>query len=416
MVVGDFIKQQMIERIKKMNKTQLQKINVSSHLEIKRDIYQMIFSWQENGKRRRKSKSTGLEAKGNKKTAEKMLRIATEELEELLCGNIDEISSYMLFSDYLSFWLYHIARPKIELTTFACYESNIEAIIAPHFRKKQLRLRDITAQDINQFYEIQLKRVKANSVIKYHNIIKASLRYAMEEEFIPSFMLGKIKKPKENDFMPTYMNESEVIRLCDCVQGSKMELAVIFATFYGLRRGEVVGLKWRAIDFDANRITIKHTVVPTKENGKSILLARDRTKSDASYRSLPLVPSVREMLLRLHAQQQENQKLAGRAYIKHYCDYVYVDEMGDRINPDYITKTFAKILKANGFAHMRYHDLRHSCASLLLANGVSMKEIQEWLGHKDFATTANIYTHIDHKSKEDTAQSIDWIKNLKMAF
>ena len=79
--------------------------------------------------------------------------------------------------------------------------------------------------------------------------------------------------------------------------------------------------------------------------------------------------------------------------------YVCVNEIGDLIKPHYVTERFPKLLKANGLRHIRFHDLRHSCASLLLKNGVPMKQIQEWLGHSDFSTTANIYAHLDYSSK-----------------
>lgn len=83
-----------------------------------------------------------------------------------------------------------------------------------------------------------------------------------------------------------------------------------------------------------------------------------------------------------------------------------VNEIGDLIKPHYVTESFPKLLKANGLRHIRYHDLRHSCASLLLANGVPMKQIQEWLGHSDFSTTANIYAHLDYSSKLTSADAM----------
>ena len=86
--------------------------------------------------------------------------------------------------------------------------------------------------------------------------------------------------------------------------------------------------------------------------------------------------------------------------------YVCVNEIGDLIKPHYVTESFPKLLKANGLRHIRYHDLRHSCASLLLANGVPMKQIQEWLGHSDFSTTANIYAHLDYSSKLTSADAM----------
>lgn len=108
----------------------------------------------------------------------------------------------------------------------------------------------------------------------------------------------------------------------------------------------------------------------------------------------------------LREEQKENRRLCGRSYNKEYLDYVCVNEIGDLIKPHYVTESFPKLLKANGFRPIRFHDLRHSCASLLLANGVSMKQIQEWLGHSDFSTTANIYAHLDYSSKLTSADAM----------
>lgn len=87
-------------------------------------------------------------------------------------------------------------------------------------------------------------------------------------------------------------------------------------------------------------------------------------------------------------------------------NYICVDEMGTLISPDYLTASFPKLLKKNNLRHIRYHDLRHSCASLLLANGVPMKQIQEWLGHSDIATTSNVYAHLDYNSKLVSADAM----------
>ena len=181
---------------------------------------------------------------------------------------------------------------------------------------------------------------------------------------------------------------------------------ILFGAFYGLRRSEAIGLKWDAIDFDQNTITIRHTVTSCDLDGKRVLVASDTTKTKSSMRTLPLVPFMRERLLTLKEEQQENRRLCGRSYIKEYLEYVCVNEIGDLIKPHYVTESFPKLLKAKGMRQIRYHDLRHSCASLLLANGVPMKQIQEWLGHSDFSTTANIYAHLDYSSKLTSADAM----------
>ena len=123
-------------------------------------------------------------------------------------------------------------------------------------------------------------------------------------------------------------------------------------------------------------------------------------------RTLPLIPAFKELLLEKKGKQEEYRRLCGRSYDKRYLDYICVDEMGTLISPDYLTASFPKLLKKNNLRHIRYHDLRHSCASLLLANGVPMKQIQEWLGHSDFSTTANVYAHLECNSKRLSAAAM----------
>lgn len=167
------------------------------------------------------------------------------------------------------------------------------------------------------------------------------------------------------------------------------------------------GLKWSAIDFEQNTITISHTVTSCNLDGKCVIVAKDTTKTKSSRRTLPLVPYFHEKLLAVKAQQGRNQKLCGRSYNREFLEYICVDDIGDRFKPNYITSQFPRLLERNGFRKIRFHDLRHSCASLLLASGVPMKHIQEWLGHSDFSTTANIYAHLDYSSKLTSASAME---------
>ena len=137
------------------------------------------------------------------------------------------------------------------------------------------------------------------------------------------------------------------------------------------------------------------------------------TKTKTSMRTLPLVPEFKGKLLSLKAQQEEYRRVCGKCYNKKYLDYICVDEMGALISPNYLTSAFPKLLEKNGLRRIRFHDLRHSCASLLLSNGVPMKQIQEWLGHSDFSTTANVYAHLDYNSKLSSADAM--VNGLKGA-
>ena len=105
-------------------------------------------------------------------------------------------------------------------------------------------------------------------------------------------------------------------------------------------------------------------------------------------------------------KSEVNKKVCGNCYNYEYDGYVFVDELGDLMRPEYLTSYFTQYIQKHGCKRMRFHDLRHSCASLLLANGVPLKQIQDWLGHSDFSTTANIYAHLDYSSKLSSAQAI----------
>jgi hypothetical protein len=150
-------------------------------------------------------------------------------------------------------------------------------------------------------------------------------------------------------------------------------------------------------------------------DGKNVIIADDTVKTKSSFRTLPLVPAIRAKLLAIQEEQDKNRELCGKAYNKAEGIYIYTDALGNRIKPDYLSGEFPKFLEKNGFRRMRFHDLRHSCASLLLANGVPLKAIQDWLGHSDFAITANTYAHLDYKSKIASAGAMSWIENTSLA-
>ena len=195
-------------------------------------------------------------------------------------------------------------------------------------------------------------------------------------------------------------------KLFAVARGDPLELPIILGAFYGLRRSEVVGLKWNAIDFERKTFTIQHTVVEIKVDGKSTVVLKDSTKTKSSCRTLPLVPPFERLLLEIKAQQEINRQVCGDCYCNDYLEYINVNALGELMKPNFITQHFDILLAKNKLKKIRFHDLRHSCASLLYANGVSLKEIQEWLGHSDISTTSNIYTHLDFTSKVSSANAI----------
>ena len=382
---------------------------IAGHLQEKKGLYYMVLSYKDkSGKRISKWLPTGLPVKGNKKRAEDMLMAARA---EFVAGEA-AIDRDMPFSSYLVQWM-EIARSTLKPNTAAGYASMIQNPIAPYFQQRGITLGGLQAVDIQMFYTSQLKRVSANTVIHYHAIIHRALKYAVKTDLIDVNPADKVERPRKDRFTASFYDGNEVNRLFQVARGTPLELPVMLAVFYGLRRSEVVGLKWDAIDFENKTIAIRHTVTACAEKGRRIEVAADTTKTASSRRTLPLVPAFQTKLAALKEEQEKNRILCGRSYCTDYLGYVLVDAMGNRLKLSYISTAFPALLKRSGLRPIRFHDLRHSCASLLLKNGVPMKQIQEWLGHSDFSTTANIYAHLDAGSKLTSAQAME--KGLGMS-
>ena len=375
---------------------------VAGHLQEKNGNFYIVLSYKDHtGKRKTKWQKTGLPVKGNKKKAEQLLMEARRDFIPESAPDPDNI----LFADFMLQWL-EIVKPNIAITTYSSYSGTTTKIIAPYFRKKGILLRELKPSDIQLFYTEQLKRVSGNSVIHYHANIHKALKYAVKTEMIDSNPADKIERPKKARFTGSFYDSNEIQKLFEAARGTNLEIPIFLGAFYGLRRSEALGLKWDAIDFINNTITIRHTVTSCMIDGKKIQTARDTTKNKSSLRTLPLIPVFKEHLLDTKAKQEENRRLCGRCYDLQYLDYVCVDQLGRLLTPNYISASFPKLLEKNGLRRIRFHDLRHSCASLLLSNGVPMKQIQEWLGHSDFSTTANIYAHLDYNSKMASADAM----------
>lgn len=377
---------------------------VAGHLQEKKGFYYIVLTYKdEQNKPKSKWIATKLPVKGNKKKAEAMLLEARKTFEP----NPIVTEADMLFSDYMLGWL-EMVRSNIEVTTYASYSNNVKGKIVPYFSERKIKLKDLQPKHIQEFYTDCMREygICANTVIRYHANLRKALQYAVKTDLLVKNPADQVDRPRVNKFVGSFYDKDEINRLLAVVRGTKIELAVLLASFYGLRRSEILGLKWNAIDFESKTITIQHIVTQVSVDGTLLLVQKDRTKNKASRRTLPLVPQIEQFLLSLQKKQKAHRAVCKSCYNNQYLDYLYVNEMGDLIKPDYISENFKLTLQKHGLRHIRFHDLRHSCASLLLANGVSMKSIQEWLGHSDFGTTANIYAHLDYSQKLSSASTM----------
>lgn len=377
--------------------------------------YYVILNYRDKqNKRKQKWIPTGIPIKGNNK------RLANEKLEEIKENYTDYLpAEYLLeqsegnkyFDVYLQEWL-ESYKMKIEENTYNTYSIIINKTVK-YFADKKIRLNDLKPIDIQKYYDyLYASGLSSNSVLHYHANIRKALDTAVKLDIIPTNPADKIERPKKKQFIGSYYNVEELEELYKVAKDDPLEVVILLASFYGLRRSEVVGLKWSAINFMNNTITIKHKAVETIINGERTILLKDKTKNSSSYRTLPLVPKVKEALLQHKSKIKHNMELLGNTYNKQYKDYICVDKTGKIFRPEYVSDHFSLLLKNNGLRHIRFHDLRHSAASNLLNNGVSMKTIQEYLGHSTYSTTANIYSHLESDAKLIAAETLANVINF----
>ena len=386
---------------------------ITGHLEEKNGKwYAAVNHYDAEGKRRVKWHNLDLEAKkGSKKeAAERMQKL----LDKINAGEIylaesmthaererNRIANSRV-EDYLLEWLDN-HRVNITKGTYTDYERYIRNRMIPFFKPMELTVKEVTGDEINAFYQAMLKSgLKGATVQRYHAVLHLAFKSAVKRKIIPTNPVDQADRPKSQQFIGSYYNADEIRQLLEAARGDELYIVIMMAAYYGLRRSEVLGLKWSAIDFVSKQVHVRHKVLD-EDGGPE---GYDVMKTKSSYRTLPLLPQIEEELLREKKRQEEMRAIMKNAYRKEYEEYICVDALGMLFRPSYVSSHFEVILKRNGLRKIRFHDLRHSVASLLLSNKVPMKMIQDWLGHSDMATTANIYSHIDSTSKLESAATI----------
>ena len=309
----------------------------------------------------------------------------------------------MLFSDYIKEWLKSIEN-KVSKSTYKGYYDHVNGRMIQYFESEELLLKDVTLGDIYNYIEyLFTEGLKTNTVKHHRSILSCVFTRAVEQELFEYNFINNLKPIKSDQYIGNFYKHEELLHLFDVVKETTIRLEVIIAAVYGLRREEVLGLKWDAIDFTRKTITIRHTVQRFKINGKTQFVFKDKTKSQSSYRTLPLFDFIEELLKEYKNINAEYKKLFGNTYCNTYKDYICLMPNGELMKPGYLSHTFSKVLVDNELKRIRLHDLRHSCATLLIQNKVPVKDIQIWLGHSNIQTTM-IYTHLDESNKEISAQ------------
>ncbi len=382
---------------------------MTGSLQIKNGSYYAVLNFRDPNTEKRKLKwvSTGYPVKGNKRKATMKLQEILKEYEEKESSK----SGQVLFTEFAFKWL-NGRRNKIDDVTWEGYETMITRHIIPYFEPIGLSLAQVNIDRIEQYY--QDKSLSGRLDGKSGGLSKRSIRLhgtvlglifkeALRKNLITVNPVQFAEYPAASDksFKGIFLNEIQCKQLLLLFEGTLMHDLLQLTLLYGLRRSELMGLKWDAIDLVADTLTIQHTVVIQKN-----IHEKNTTKNSSSKRIYPMLPAVKEILLKAHDCQSAFRKIMGNAYIE--SGYVFTHQDGTPYHPSYPSHMLQKMLKKHPeLPHFRFHDLRHTCASLLFHLGWSMKDVSEWLGHSTIAITMDTYTHIDAHRKAALAKGIE---------
>lgn len=377
---------------------------MTGSLQIKNDTFYAVLNFRDqNGKRVQKWFNLHLPVRGNRRNAEAALKDLLVTYE----GYAEVEPMHMLLSQHVGRWL-AANRPNIAVTTYDQYYNILHRHIAPYFDARRITVSKLTAGDLEDYYAYKIQSgLSPNSVIKHHAMIRTALQWAIKHRYIRENVADLAEKPRHMRYRGAEpYSIQEVANLLQLTAAEPIAVPIFLAAFYGLRRSELLGLRWSAIDFEHGSISISTTVVREKRGDEIKTIVREyTTKTDYSMRTLPLCEYTFWYFQNLRRQQEYYQELCGSDYNPNFTDFVCVDKVGDLLQPDYISHNFQKILRKYGLRPIRFHDLRHSCATIMLYLGYTMKDIQTWLGHSNYYFTADTYIHSASGVHEQMAES-----------
>lgn len=364
-------------------------MRVTGSLQVKRGIYQMmarvIF---DDGTVRQKQRSTRLrESRTNKAKAARML---SDYILELESGG----ASNKLLISAMELWLSNKQR-ELRQDTYESYICTYSAHLKPWFEPKKLKLEEVTARILTAYVNDKLRAgLSAKTIRKHLVLVNGVYKDAISLGEITFNPVAGVKvRGEKTYFEGTAYTPEQAKKLLQAFKGDPIEPAVYLGLYLGLRRSEVTGLRWGDVDLDHGIAKICNTIVRF-----SSISEIEQTKSKSSRRDLCISDGLKSYLIEL--QKFPGVKVSDKSYVCQKPD-------GAALEPNYISHRFKKVLERAGLPPIRFHDLRHTAGSMLINEGQSILQVQNFLGHKKASTTLDIYSHIYAAGKKETATKLD---------
>lgn len=338
----------------------------------------------------------------NKKEAEKIMRDMIAELENKTYIQPTNIT----VKEWMNEWYDTYQKPYRSESTLRSYRYQLDNYIIPKFGN--IPIQDLSTMQVQKWINelsnespISHKPMSARSVKNIFLNLSAAMQTAERLDLIKKNPCKNVTLPQRKSHQVEVYDEKEIDSLIQCLKGTDMEVPIMLALTLGLRRGELIALRWENVDLDNGIVHICENRVDGL-NGEVITKS---PKSQAGIRDIPLSASLITMLKKHKLKYMKKQLKYGVG--KNKDDYVICQHNGQPYKPFSFTKKFRTFLNKNNLRHIRLHDLRHTNASVMLSQGISPKVAQQRLGHSDFSTTMNIYSHVMKTMETEAAQKLD---------
>ena len=369
----------------------------------KGESYQITIEFEpdsDTGKRNRQYKTVY----GTKKDAEKVMREMLSQIDNQVFVKNNDTT----LKEFMEEWFNIYIIPFKEATTTHYYRVQIERYIYPTIGNKKLQ--DLKTIDIQKLYNqlrvkstVSDKPLAPKSIRNIHMNIRAALDKAVEHELIQKNPAKKVELPKMPKYKADVYNKEEIKKLFEIVKGTDLELIMHILIFLGLRRGELIALRWRHINFEKKTVNIIDNIVNVK---RKIILKEP--KSESGKREISIPDSLMLLL-----EKAYNDYLSRKSINKKMEDYIIFHDNGLPYTPMSMTTKIKRFLNSSELRRIRMHDLRHTSATLMLRAGISPKVAQQRLGHADFGTTMDIYSHVLEDMEQEAADKLDDIFSEK---
>lgn len=351
---------------------------------------------------RRRQKWHKLTATGKREAQKELAKL----LADLARGTYIEPGK-LTVGEYLEKWLADYARVNVSAKTLERYEGIVRQHLIPNLGSYPIS--KLQPLHIQEYYSRALRggrldgrpgTLSPTTVLHHHRVLREALAQAVRWQIIPRNPADAVEPPRPAKKEMQVLTAEQIVRVLEAARGTYLYIPILLATATGMRRGEILALRWQDVDLAAGTISVVRSLEQTKA-GLSF-----KEPKTARSRRVVVLPTFAVEALRKHRIRQVEQRLqVGPAWQDH--GLVCCREDGTPIRPDSITVLYKAVLRRAGVPRVRFHDLRHSHATLLLGQGVHPKVVSERLGHSQIAVTMDLYSHVSLPMQQEAVQKLD---------